>query len=283
MAAHDIISLNWEKQQTIFLENLTALKLGLSGKEIHDLRVAIKKLRSYLVLYNRITGPDEAGLQFSKTDTIFNITGKYRDIEISLNLLETFKHGKKRKYPSLHSYFQSTLRIAEEKTAIALKKFKPTELEMIGETILQRMSPENPDNILSKTIEQSKQKLAAIIALFKQQDKQPHELRKQLKELYYWLMILPAGVVLSKSAIKKLNTILDQLGSWQDHQVLLVRTKHFRKDFVAKKTPEHHDYKRLGKTLEEKSDKLLAAANTSLQKLLETLENKKPKQSFSQS
>jgi CHAD domain-containing protein len=283
MAANDIISLNWKKQQDIFLENLATLKLGLSGKAIHDLRVAVKKLRSYLVLYNELTDADEAGLQFFKTDIIFNITGKYRDVEISLDLLGSFKHGKKRKYPSLHSYFQSTLRIAEEKTAIALKKFKPTELQTIGETILKRLSVENADDILKKTVGLSKQKLAAVIVLFKQTAEQPHELRKQLKDLYYWLTILQGGIFLSAVQIKKLNKILDQLGLWQDHQVLLIRTKHFRKDFVAKKTQEHHGYKRLENTLEEKSKKLLAAANVNLQKLLETFENKKPEHSLSRS
>ncbi len=72
-----------------------------------------------------------------------------------------------------------------------------------------------------------------------------------------------------------MDKVLDQLGSWQDHQVLLIRTKHFRKDFVAKKTQEHRSYKRLEEHLKGKSEKLLASANTNLQKLLKPFEEKK--------
>jgi len=238
------------------------------------MRVAVKKLRAYLNLYNLVTEPEEAGLQLVKTETIFNITGKYRDIEISLDLLGSFKNDKKNKYPALRSYLLNALQLTEEKTAAAIKKFNPRELHLIGENIYTRLSNESPDAISAKITDVLNRKLIVIIELFKKSDDQPHALRKELKELYYWLTIMPGAVLFSVSQIKKLDKILDLLGSWQDHQVLLTRTKHFRKDFIAKKTEEHTSYKKLAKHLEAKSEKLLGSANLRLKKLLDPFENK---------
>ena len=260
MASAGIISQHWEKQTNVFFKNLNELRLNLKSKGIHDLRVAVKKLSAYLILYNLLTGPDEEGLKLADTEVLFNVTGKYRDIEISLTLLKSFLKNSS-KYSSLVSFLKNTQQISLEKTAASLRKFKSGELQMIGELIKSRF-PANTDtetrNKIKKLIEE---KTESILLLVNKSGKQPHELRKELKTLYYWLILFPEKTILPVSQIKKIDGILDQLGLWQDHQVLLTRTKHFRKDFVAKKTAEFTHYKKLEESLNKKSERLFAAAN----------------------
>lgn len=95
MNANDLISDSWKKQQQIFLISLAKLILNFRNKTIHNLRVAIKKLRCYLGLFNLHKSSCEAGIKMEETEILFNILGKYRDIEIIMKLLNSINTGKK--------------------------------------------------------------------------------------------------------------------------------------------------------------------------------------------
>ena len=271
MSGSDLICTYWNKQQKNFLDKLNSLLLQLNGDAIHDLRVAVKKIRSYLELYNLLTGPDEDGLQLADTKTLFNIMGKYRDSEICINVLQNFNKVKKDDYSSLQIYLQSALQLSQRKINDSLKNFKPGELQSIGNIIHNRLSLESNDSIFKKTNEIIRQKLVATIESSKKEIEQPHELRKQLKILYYWLMLLPEGSILSIFKIKKLNKVLELLGSWQDQQVLLIRARHYRKDVVPKRTEEYRSIKKLETQLSEKSKKILASTGMQTYILMEAI------------
>src|SRR6186997_2454292 len=87
MPAPIFILLHWKKQQRIFFQNLAILRKLPDDKAIHDLRVAVKKLRSYLKLLTILFKKIEEEPGFEKTGQLFKVLGKHRDIEMGLLLL----------------------------------------------------------------------------------------------------------------------------------------------------------------------------------------------------
>ena len=109
---------NWRKEQKVFDENLSLLRKKLDKEAIHDLRVAIKKLRAYLDLYSqlkKVTDPVEAGQQglLDKTEELFDTIGRQRDVEICLEVLTSFKEETNYSYPQLTLYLQAVLKITK--------------------------------------------------------------------------------------------------------------------------------------------------------------------------
>ena len=91
MPAANFILKDWIKQQTVFLQNLEELKKQEKAETVdlvHDLRVAIKKLRAYLKLLGVLLGKKGNTNLFQKTEDLFNVLGKHRDIEMALEGLK---------------------------------------------------------------------------------------------------------------------------------------------------------------------------------------------------
>jgi hypothetical protein len=98
--------------------------------------------------------------------------------------------------------------------------------------------------------------------------KQPHKLRQYLKEIYYWIKIIQEPLQVEIEYEKELHHILDDFGSWQDHQVFEIKIKHFRKDYLPKLFPEYELLKMLEAAVTEKKEKLLKDAFSKTNRLL---------------
>ncbi len=95
-------------------------------------------------------------------------------------------------------------------------------------------------------------------------DRHPHEVRKLLKNIYYWALLRPENNLLTAEEHKKIKKALDLLGDWQDHEMLLRKTKHFRKDFVPGSKEEYATLKELESQLLEIKEKMLDKAKDAL-------------------
>jgi CHAD domain-containing protein len=86
-----------------------------------------------------------------------------------------------------------------------------------------------------------------------------HEIRKQLKDLYYWLKICPKTLVESFINMKVLDRILNYLGSFQDHFILKKKIKQYIQD-LPKKNEEKEMLKSCDKKLETAQKEILNKA-----------------------
>jgi len=118
--------------------------------------------------------------------------------------------------------------------------------------------------------------LKKAIPHFKKLRENTHEVRKHLKDIFYWLELCPAEVIYSTPQRKKLHKILDGLGDWQDNEVLLIKVKHFRKDYIAKEADEYNDLKQLEKFIKNKKDDLLNVAEEKMKTFLKEPQGKLP-------
>lgn len=276
MSYSNFILIHWKKEQHVFISNLAVLKKHSGKKAVHDLRVAVKKLRAALELYLLISEKQLPEDPLKETEQLFSILGKQRDIEICLELIDTSEKETGKKYPALKYYFRSVLSVAYLWTKRAVQQFKKKELEEIA------MLLKTETQVIDK--EELKQKLESIInthlADCKNYFKKPHKLRQNLKKIYYWINMIPESLPIGIEYEKELHDVLDDFGNWQNLTVFEIKLKHFRKDYLPKTFPEYDSTKMLEAAVKEKKEKLLKVAlnkTSNLLKIATTTEKEKPR------
>lgn len=249
-------------------ENLLALRQTLNEQAIHDLRVAIKKIKAYTKLYTLLqpgNGPDFG--YFTRTGQLFDITGRQRDVEICLALLASLQQETGCRYLHLHFYLLSVLKTTKAWCNQDIHQYKIKELAAMTRFLKE-------DDSLQDTASTGKRIQWAIdeqLVSLTHHFKQPHTLRKQLKTIYYWLLLLDEK---EKYSPALLHIILDDLGCWQDHTIALLRIKHFRKDYLPKPFDEYDKLKKLESFIENKKELLLTAVRKNFRDWLQELEAK---------
>lgn len=268
MAENNFIFQHWKKEQQVFNENLAILKKHNEKDAVHDLRVAVKKLRATLELFVVLTSEPLWKYPLTETEKLFNISGKQRDIEMALEVLATLEKETAKKYSELKRHLQASLSVAIKWTNIAINEYKKKELPAIALLIKDEKSFHDQEEI--------KHKLLSLIndSLEKSKDyfKQPHKLRQYLKEIYYWIKMLPEGSEVINEYEKELHHVLDDLGHWQDLAMLEIKIKHFRKDYLPKTFPEYGLIKSLQETILAKEKELLKTALTKIRKMVSKLQ-----------
>jgi CHAD domain-containing protein len=103
------------------------------------------------------------------------------------------------------------------------------------------------EEVCEKIIQLSVLKIKKVKTLAKHFQKNAHEIRKQLKDMYYWLKICPKDLPEGFINMKVLDRILTYLGNWQDHVILKKKIKQYLKDL-----PKRSEEKVMLKSLEKK-------------------------------
>ena len=249
----DFIFTFWAKEQKIFNKNLAILKKHPGKKAVHNLRIAVKKLRAALELYLLISEKPLPENPLKETEQLFSILGKQRDIEICIEIIDAAEKETGKKYPALKYYFRTVLSVVSAWTKKAVQQYKMKEWEEIALLL------KNETQVIEQ--EELKQKIAGIInnhlVHCRNYFKKPHKLRQFLKEIYYWINMIPGSLLHKVEYEKELHDVLDDFGNWQNLTVFEIKLKHFRKDYLPKTFPEYESTKMLEVSVKEKKEKLL--------------------------
>jgi CHAD domain-containing protein len=251
MTHSNFILLYWRKEQKVFNKNFELLSLGPNKNAVHDLRVAIKKLRACVKLYAIITKRKDWQSFFNETKKLFTVLGKERDVEMCLELLSDDEKESGSDYTNIKIYLQLLLQTIQNWSLHALKNYHKTELDNLA--LALSGNTHSKEWLIKKTIDAINDHLQQI----KDYYKQPHKIRKLLKDVYYWLKMLPTNAVAETSMEKDLEGILDDFGNWQNDEMLLTKVKHFRKDDLPDSFQEYDSLKTFEKKVEERKGKLL--------------------------
>ncbi len=262
------ILINWKKQQRVFLQNLAKLSKQQETKAVHDLRVAIKKLRSYLKLLNTLLNKIEDESSFEKTEHLFTVLGKQRDIEMGLVLLQSFEKENMTTYMPFRSQLKMVLEQTKAWVQKALSKYDEKELADVTRQWEQQLKDTDNQRLLNRTEVVINKEIKKLKRAAKNFARQPHEVRKMLKNIFYWISICPKDFLINNIQLKKLKKSLDWLGGWQDHTMLHRKVKHFRKDFMPSSREEYQLMKELEKSIEAKMGKLLKKADIIIQEFI---------------
>lgn len=250
---HNIVFPCWRKEQEVFNNNLAVLKQKPETNAVHDIRVAVKKLRALLRLYVLLTEEQLWKYPLKETENLFTILGKQRDIEICMELLQGLEKETGNKYPEFRCYLGAALNTAQQWTTNAVSAYKKRELSAVALMLKTESIPFTSEQLKLKATRIIASQLSGCSAYFKQ----PHQLRQYLKEIYCWIKMTEEMLAVKVDYEKQLHRLLDAFGEWQDMQVLETRTRHFRKDYLPRAFPEYETLKKLEAVIKEKREALL--------------------------
>jgi CHAD domain-containing protein len=267
MPGENPILRHWQKERAVLHDNVVRLRDEMNVEAIHDLRVAIKKIRSYRKLYAALFSKKDPG----KAETIrelFSVLGRHRNMEIAKKLLISFSD---KKQPPLNSMLVYLQLLQDQITPFCKKT-----IEDFIEEPLEKWTNEIKEDLESLGLDEltirAKEAIAASVKAVKHDlkhfKKKSHLVRKHLKDIFYWSNIFEQDVFFTRQQVKSLDRILDHLGSVQDHEVLSTNLKNFRKTILTGSLQEYDRVKRMELNAKKKKNALLEKANDMTEKLL---------------
>lgn len=270
MPAANFILKHWIEQHNVFLHNLQELKK--QGKAdtvepVHDLRVAVKKLRAYLKLLDVLLGKKDYKSLFQKTEDLFNVVGKHRDIEMTLEGLKVFEKSNKISYTAFRYHLEAGMEQLWTWVRSALDDYQEKDLLQLTAMVEKDLNDKTDDELSQKIKAIVEKELTRSRRLTNRLDDQPHLIRKLFKDIFYWASLLPKEIF-PRERLKSIDKSLEYLGNWQDLEMLQRKIKHFRKDFVPDSKEIHHQLKQLERKILHKQQSVLSKARGNIESAL---------------
>jgi CHAD domain-containing protein len=252
MPADNFIVQHWYSELEIFREKLALLKNELNSEAVHDWRVAVKKLRSYVKLHGIIFENSQHENLFNETKYLFSVLGRHRNLETSFQLFLNYAKRNENSFPSVKNYFEILLSQTFRFCQLALQEYDSENLNKLTHQIEQNANETDLGKV-KKIIDSDFKSIHRDLKHFNQRF---HHTRKQLKNIFYWLKILPGNIVFPNKKLSSVNKTLDYLGAMQDHEVLRRNLRYFRKNILPAGTKEFQEIKKIEKRVLNKKNNL---------------------------
>lgn len=255
MPVRDSVLQYWDQQQKIFAESLALLQQKPGKIATHELRVTIKKTRSYLRLHQELTG-EIWQEDFAITKKLYLTIGRYRDTGMSQLLLLKFQRNENIIVPSFKKHMGGLCGITKrwlKKSVTEYDREKIETLFIAGHASFSAIPDEEMESKMSDLIKTVFKKVRNLAKHFR---KNAHKIRKLLKDVYYWLKAWNPNPFFNATGMKNFKRALDELGFWQDRLEFENRLMHFRKEWLVKGTDEYAAARKL-ETLIAKNRKVL--------------------------
>ncbi len=244
MAGTNLILKNWLLQEKLFNENLILSRKRPTKISVHDLRVAVKKMRSYLRLKEKLTG-DKWKDSFLKISDLFKSFGRLRDYDVSLSLIRKLERSEFLSFIFFKEYLSVNRSLTRKWAKQDALKFNDQEQDAFNQQF--NSLQDSDEEVYEKIIQLSALKIKKVKTLAKHFQKNAHEIRKLLKDVYYWLKICSKDLAEGTINMRGLHRILSYLGNWQDHFILKKKIKQYIPDL-----PKRNEEKVTLKNLEKK-------------------------------
>jgi CHAD domain-containing protein len=267
MPGENPILRHWQKERAALHDNIARLREEMDVDAIHDLRVAIKKIRSFRKLHAAVFNKAEPGRSETFRE-LFSVLGRHRNMDIAKKLLISLSGKKKPPPNALLVYLQL---LQDQITPFCQKTVQAFSEESIEKWTLQ-LAVDLDALGASELVTQVRKTMSSSVKVVKHNlkhfKKKSHLVRKLLKDIFYWSNIFEEVIVFTKPQIRSLDKILDHLGNVQDHEVLITNLKNFRKTILASSLDDYDHVKKLEETAAKKKHALLEKANNMTPKLL---------------
>jgi len=258
----------WRSELEVFNKNLLSLQHQINEEATHDLRVAIKKLRSCFKIYSALIEKKHKKELPEGFDSLFSILGKQRDIEMNKKLLLSLGGKNTILLNPILVYLQLLQDQAVEYGRPSIQQFESRKLETLTNEMEAGLENLNNEELLSKANEMVNSSVEKVEDDLKHFKERSHLIRKQLKDVFYQSKMFHGKGPFTKSQLKTLDTILDHLGNVHDHEVLISNLKNFRKTILPNTMKEYAMIKRIEERVEKRKDNLLEKAYQSTEKLI---------------
>ncbi|MDP1745854.1 MAG: CHAD domain-containing protein [Bacteroidota bacterium] len=230
-------------------------------KDFHQLRVEIKKLKAQFKLINFCSKKFEWKKYFQSFQSVFQQAGKVRELQVEAAALKKYAI-----YKGLKTYIKN-LRKAEQKEMfvflLLINKDLKSRLERSKKMVLSLIKTINKNDAKGYLNIKRKQ-IGNLICGKRLRIKDAHELRKQIKELYYNIKSLnfPKQIKL----LKETEIFQNMLGKWHDCEVIKQHVNEAMKDKTEMEPSEIKQLKKIKVKLSADCEILFKKINTAIYK-----------------
>ena len=223
----------YNHQVDAFRENFTKVREEFGFDAIHDMRVAVKRLRAILILAKKLDPNQNRKYAEGKIKQLFRLSGKMRDAQVQQALLKEYESKMKADFGEYATYLMDLEQKSILKFQNYLYKHSTTDFTVdLGMAL--------PALIVKSDTTRVKSAMDSLIGEFfhnvdllkaqQQKDENLHEIRRQLKQISYLLSAFDSRDLdypkLNKK-IKMLEKANHLLGKWHDHVVAMTYLSRF--------------------------------------------------------
>jgi len=185
----------------------------LSENDLHTIRVEIKKIKSLLVLLDNVSSSFDLKKIYGPFKIIFRQAGKIRELQIQVRMIKLYPTN-----VSVKKYVQllSKQIIAEKKKLFS--RLTPSlirKLEKRKSTIKDSADQVN-SKIALPAFHKKEKYIQKLLGSSRWKPANLHELRKRMKEIYYWQKMLKP----KDNGLMITDEFQELLGKWHDGRVL---------------------------------------------------------------
>jgi len=257
----------WDQQQKVFAESLEILRQRPSKIATHDLRVTIKKTRSFLKLRQELIG-EKWREEFEQTKKLYLTVGRFRDTGMSRLLLLKYQRNENIIVPSFKKEIGSLCGITKRWLKHSVTDYDLEKIEALFTGVHTSFSGIPDEEMETKINNLVKNTFKKVRVLSKHFRKNAHIIRKLLKDVYYWLKAWNPNPFFNATGMKKFKRALDELGFWQDRLEFEIRLKHFRKEWLVKGTDEYTAARKLEIVIAKNRKELIDKAEKKINALI---------------
>lgn len=253
-----------ETQLQLFKGHFLITQASMDGEAIHQMRVAIKRIRTIQKLKKHINFPtiidDE---QYDSIKTIFNVSGNLRDLQIQQSLLKNYAKLLNDPFTALANYLDDQDRLLTDKLNTTIRNTNFGSLPEIPEPEDSLENIKDNSDLRLESMDFLKKKTEKIFKLIYLLDKKVdfvHDLRKQIKQLFFILQFLRNHFQDNETSAFELKTIKDvgeRIGDWNDRDVFDLMLKKFIGNQGRSFLKEHPEYRILQYVIEDEKRKFL--------------------------
>jgi CHAD domain-containing protein len=186
-------------------------------EQVHKFRINIKKLRAYLRLYLLISKRKEDRQLFRETENLFSVFGEHRNMELN-------KSRAKKLFPESREIsfaYLSWLEDVQSKldVEVIIEQYDPSGLDELSGVMKENLKNKDGKELMNEISEINNKYLKKAKMHMHHFSKNFHQVRKELKTIFYLSKISFPLNGFSKAELERLEEILELLGRIQDIEV----------------------------------------------------------------
>lgn len=262
-----------EAQLHLFMEHFKTTSASLDAEAIHQMRVAIKRIRTIRKLKKHIHFPSVlSDEQYVKLKAFFAVSGQMRDIQIQKKLLKVYAEEITKKNGGIVlEDFAIYLDLLESDNAAKLntsiQNFNLNQFCKPVHTDELKPQLDHDIDLETESIDFLHSKINKIngLILLLDKDEFVHDLRKQVKQAIFILQFLEEHFnkkKFRKYKLKAMKNFGEQLGIWNDLDMLIKHLDEFLQTKGKAFLNDHREYQLLRHQLDVNKQKMLGVVDT---------------------
>lgn len=223
-----------------FLEDYSRSVPGYNVETIHNMRVAIKKIKAFFLFLEFCNKRFIYKKIYSGYKAVFQETGAIRDLQVQQEHIRNWQE----KYHADFGDYEKMLKYREVEKQVSFSYlFENTDKSIFDKSgIVASVNIPNMKKSAASYIRETLKMIFSFDIFQVSSFEEIHEYRKKLKELQYNLSFIQSAtpeIKINILFLRKLKDLTETLGLWHDNFILLTQLYDFKKTYVRHIMPKY--------------------------------------------